>query len=369
MADLTTAYIGLGSNLGDRQRAIGSALHALGRAGGIKVVRVSDVRETVPLGETPQPHFLNAVAEITTTLEPEELLKALKTAEDLLGRVRRQKWGPRTIDLDLLLYGHKNIRLPDLIVPHPQMHLRSFVLEGLCQLEPDLIHPLLKEPMRELLARLARGNFALNLATPQLVSVAGLIGVGKTTLVGRLAKALEGNVLLEPYDTNPFLPQVYAGKKELALDSQLYFLVSRAAQLGPDGLAPGTVFLSDYVFEKELIYAQRLLNEDQFRLYEQIYVAFVERVATPTLVIYLQDSPEHCLERIHRRNRPYEQEIGLDFLEGLHADYEQLFDWWKKCPVVRLPADKVGRDDEAVLSHLALQVKAYLAAGERSKVK
>lgn len=369
MPERTTAYIGLGSNLGDRQRAIGSALHSLGRTVGVEVLRVSDIAETRPLGEAPQPHYLNAVAEIATTRGPEELLGALKTIEDLLGRVRREKWGPRAIDLDLLLYDRQNIRLPDLIVPHPQMHLRSFVLDGLCQLDPSLVHPLLKEPVSVLAARLAGRDFVLDPSAPQVVSVAGLIGVGKTTLVRRLAPLVEGRIVLEPYDTNPFLAQVYAGRKELALDSQLCFLVGRAAQLGPDGLTPGGVVLTDYVFEKELIYAQRLLDADQFRLYEQIYVSFVDRVAPPTLAIYLQDSPEHCLQRIRQRNRPYEQTIGLEFLAALHADYEQLFGWWEKCPVIRVPAERVGVGDEKAIRHLALQVKAYVAASEHSVAK
>lgn len=369
MPESITVYVGLGSNLGDRQRAIGGALHALGRTAGIHVGRVSKTRETLPLGEAPQPHYLNAVAEITTTLGPQDLLKALQAVESLLGRVRRQKWGPRTIDLDLLLYGRQNIRQPDLIVPHPQMHLRSFVLDGLCQLDPNLIHPLFRERVRELSARLAGGDFALDPDAPQLVSIAGLIGVGKTTLVKRLAAALEGQVLLEPYDTNPFLAAVYAGKTELALDCQLYFLLGRAAQLDREALAPPSIFLTDYVFEKELIYAKRLLDSEQLTLYEQIYLSFAEKVATPALVVYLQDWPESCLERIHRRNRPYEQQISPDFLASLHADYEQLFGAWKKCPVLRLPAEKVGMEDEAAIRHLALQVKAYVATSERSVVR
>lgn len=368
MGTLTTAYVGLGSNLGDRQRAIRDALDALARTVGIDVVRVSEAKETSPLGDAPQPDYLNAVAEITTTLAPEELLGSLKRVEDLLGRVRRERWGPRAIDLDLLLYGRQNIRLPDLIVPHPQMHLRSFVLDGLCQLDAGLVHPLLKVPVGELAARVAGGSFALDSSAPQLVSVAGLIGVGKTTLVNRLAPALEAEVLLEPYDTNPFLPEVYAGKSELALDSQLYFLVGRAGQLDPDALSSGRVVLTDYLFEKELIYARRLLDAEQLRLYERIYPAFVDGVAAPTLVVYLQDAPENCLERIRRRNRPYEQRIELSFLEALRADYEQLLAGWKKCPVVRLPAGKVILDDEASLAHLALQVKAYVAASEHSIV-
>jgi deoxyadenosine/deoxycytidine kinase len=105
-----------------------------------------------------------------------------------------------------------------------------------------------------------------------------------------------------------------------------------------------------------------LLTPRQLELYERIYEPFAERVASPVLVIYLQDSAERCLERIHGRNRPYEQGITLEFLEGLAGDYERLFADWTGCPVVRVPASQVGVDDEAALEHVALQVKAYVAS-------
>ena len=221
MAEPTTAYIGLGSNLGDRQRVILDALNGLDRNGHIEVVRVSAILETLALGRSPQPYYLNGVAEIRTTLTALGLLDVLMTTETVLGRTRRGKWGPRTIDLDLLLFGREIIHLPNLIVPHPQMHLRSFVLSGLCELDRELVHPLFREPVGELARRLGGGNFTLDPLVPQLVSIAGLIGVGKTTLMNRLAGALEAETVVEPYDTNPVLPQVYAGKLELALDSQL----------------------------------------------------------------------------------------------------------------------------------------------------
>lgn len=362
MTEQVTAYIGLGSNLGDRQRVIKEALEGLGRHGQIEVVRVSEIKETRPLGPSAQPNYLNAVAEIRTTLTAERLLDVLMTTENILGRVRRGKWTPRTIDLDLLLFGRQIIHVPNLIVPHPQMHLRSFVLNSLCELDSRLVHPLFNEPVDELVRRLAGSDFTLNPAAPQLVSIAGLIGVGKTTLMKRLAVALDAETALEPYDTNPFLTRVYAGQHELALDSQLYFLLSRAQQLTPETLSRAKVSLTDYVFEKELIYARRLLVSEQLDLYEQIYQPFAERAASPVLVIYLQDSPSRCLERIHQRNRPYEQEITLAFLESLNADYERLFADWKRCPVLRLPASQVGIDDEDALAHVALQVKAYVVS-------
>jgi len=362
MAEPTIAYIGLGSNLGDRERVIREAVKTLGRSGPIKILRVSKLAETVPLGDASQPHYLNGVAEIHTTLSATALLELLLNTEDILGRVRRNTWGSRTIDLDLLLYGQEIVHQPNLIVPHPQMHLRSFVLNGLCELNRGLIHPLFNVSVGELAERLGGHDFMLDPTAPQLVNIAGLIGVGKTTLMKRLAGVLGAATVLEPYDSNPFLPQVYAGRHELALDSQLYFLVHRAEQLGAEVLAAQDVSLADYVFEKELIYARRWLEPEQLALYERIYAPFAQRVARPVLVIYLQDEPARCLERIHQRNRPYEQQITLEFLEGLHGDYEQLFTNWTDCPIVRLPASRIAPDDEAALEHVALQVKAYIAS-------
>jgi 2-amino-4-hydroxy-6-hydroxymethyldihydropteridine diphosphokinase len=363
-----TAYIGLGSNLGDRERAIREALRVLGGNGSIEVARVSAIEETAPLGPLPQPKYLNGVAEIKTALKPEELLRKLKAAEAALGRRPGGKWQSRPIDLDLLLFAGEVIRTSGLVVPHPEMHLRSFVLDGLCQLNPELVHPVLQEPVCELARRLGGGNFVLDPSVPQVVSVAGVIGVGKTTLARKLAEALAGEVLFEPYDTNPFLSQVYAGQCELALDSQLYFLVNRARQLDPEALPRDKVFVTDYVFHKEQIYAKRCLDPLQLELYQSIYPAFAQRVARPVLVIYLQDAPARCLERIHGRNRPYEQRISLEFLEGLDRDYETLFADWKLCPVIRMPAARLTGYGDEVVEHLVLQVKAYLATGARSPV-
>jgi 2-amino-4-hydroxy-6-hydroxymethyldihydropteridine diphosphokinase len=362
MTESVTAYIGLGSNLGDRERTIRESLRMLGDDGSIEVTRVSDLLETTPLGQMAQPSYINGVAEIRTTLNPQELLRRFKATEAALGRGPHAKWDSRTIDLDLLLYGDRIIRENELTVPHPDVHLRSFVLEGLCQLRPDLVHPLLQTPMRELLQRLGGGSFVLNPDVPQLISVAGVIGVGKTTLAKKLGEVFRTTVLFEPYDTNPFLPEVYAGKCELALDCQLFFLVHRTQELGQGVLPPGRVAVTDYVFDQEMIYARRLLNPTQLSLYESIYRPFSGLVAAPTLVIYLQDSPANCLQRIHRRNRPYEQGVCLEFLETLAGDYEQMFANWKASPVLRVPASQLTGYAEATVERLVRQIRAYIAA-------
>lgn len=151
-----TAYIGLGSNLGDRRLNLRRALAALDERDGIAVRRVSSFVETEPVGGPPQGPFLNAAAELETTLEPRALLVALHEVERELGRERSVRWGPRTIDLDLLLYGGRVIDEPGLRVPHPRMHERRFVLAPLSAIAPDARHPALDATVRELLDRLDR---------------------------------------------------------------------------------------------------------------------------------------------------------------------------------------------------------------------
>jgi len=154
VAETTTAYIGLGSNLGEREQTIRSALKALAEREGIEVTAVSRLIETAPVGGPPQGDYLNGVAEITTTLGPQRLLQVLLEIEDEFGRARGERWGPRTLDLDLLLYGDAVVETQDLQVPHPRMHERLFVLEPLCDIAPAAIHPVLRATAAELIKRL-----------------------------------------------------------------------------------------------------------------------------------------------------------------------------------------------------------------------
>jgi len=139
---VTRAYVGLGANLGDRERTLREAVDALGAGEGIEVVAVSTLRETEPVGVGQQPRFLNGAAALDTTLESRELLDRLLDVEQRFGRVRVPgEHGPRTLDLDLLLYGDEQIDEPGLTVPHPRLHERRFVLEPLAELAPGLVIP------------------------------------------------------------------------------------------------------------------------------------------------------------------------------------------------------------------------------------
>ena len=139
---MTRAYVGLGANLGDRERMLRAAVDALAAEEGIEVVSVSTLRETEPVGVGEQPLFLNGAAELETTLTARELLDRLLALEQRFGRVRIPgEHGPRTLDLDLLLYGDEVIDEPGLTVPHPRLHERRFVLEPLAELAPGLVVP------------------------------------------------------------------------------------------------------------------------------------------------------------------------------------------------------------------------------------
>jgi 2-amino-4-hydroxy-6-hydroxymethyldihydropteridine diphosphokinase len=140
-------YVGLGSNLGDREQAIRLAVRQLAEIPDTLVQRVSCLYDTEPVGETAQPRFLNAVAELETPLDPRTLLWHLMLIETRLGRVRTRRWGPRTIDLDLLLYADRIIEEEGLSVPHPEMLRRGFVLVPIVELAPRFLHPVTQRPL------------------------------------------------------------------------------------------------------------------------------------------------------------------------------------------------------------------------------
>lgn len=359
MQNSVTAYVGLGSNLGDRQKNINDAIKMLTETEGIELLRTSDIIETKPLAEPAQPNYLNNVVEIKTDLSAQVLHEKTLAIEAALGRTRNLKWSPRTIDLDILFFGDQIINQPNLTIPHHQMHLRTFVLKGLSQLNPQLRHPVLNVSVTELLARLNDSDFLPDPGRAKLISIAGIIGVGKTTLANKLAELLNCTLLLEPYDKNPFMPDVYAGKTDFALDSQLFFLTHRIKQLNSDALQKQKTYVTDYIFDKELIYANRQLNKIQLELYNGIYSSLTSKVTTPMLVIYLTDTPENCLERIHKRNRPYEQEIQLTFLDALYNDYQRLFGEWKTSPVIKIKASKLDYDNNSYFEHLTNQINCY----------
>ncbi|OGW37499.1 MAG: 2-amino-4-hydroxy-6-hydroxymethyldihydropteridine diphosphokinase [Nitrospirae bacterium GWD2_57_9] len=147
-----TAYIGIGSNVGDKKANCLKAVELLKQAG--NVLALSALYYTEPVGYHEQEDFINAVAAFETERSPRELLDLCLRIEDMLGRKRTVRWGPRTIDLDILLYGDVVVNLPDLVIPHPLMATRKFVLVPLAEIAPQAAHPLVKKNASKLLSEL-----------------------------------------------------------------------------------------------------------------------------------------------------------------------------------------------------------------------
>ncbi len=152
MPELPAVYLGLGSNLGNRLANLRMALRLLAPL--CRVEETSSLYETVPVGVEDQPSFYNAVCRVTTGLEPRGLLRHVKSIEFQIGRRPAVHWGPRPIDIDVLLYGETVVEEPDLVVPHPRLAERAFVLAPLAELAPRLRHPVLRKTVRQLLAAL-----------------------------------------------------------------------------------------------------------------------------------------------------------------------------------------------------------------------
>jgi len=155
---MAVAYLGLGSNLGNRRENLDSAVRRLDEQNEISVTKQSSLYETEPYGKTDQPDFINMCVEVDTRISPLELLENVLAIEHELGRVRKEVWGPRTIDIDILLYEDLELSLDDLSIPHKEMHKRAFVLDPLAEIAGGRIHPGLKKTVQSLKEELEAGE-------------------------------------------------------------------------------------------------------------------------------------------------------------------------------------------------------------------
>jgi 3-oxoacyl-[acyl-carrier protein] reductase len=211
---MTTAYIALGSNLGDRWATLSAAVRRLRAEPGLRVVRTSTFYETAPVNCPPgSSEFLNAAVAVETEREPHDVLQLLLRIEREFGRVRTEPNSPRTLDLDLILYADRVINTPELTLPHPRMHERAFVLVPLAEIAPDAVHPTLGKPLRELVAAVPRDDIRPATAPPPPArTLAGLraLVTGSTSGIGRAiatafadhgaAVIVHGRSLLPPLD-------------------------------------------------------------------------------------------------------------------------------------------------------------------------
>lgn len=352
-----TAYLSLGSNLGNRAWNLQRAILEIGERAG-QVTALSSLYRT-PAWGFEGPDFINACVAIRTTLPPERLLEALLGIEQELGRKRTQGEGyaPRPIDLDILYYGDRVVDQPGLRIPHPHLAARAFVLKPLSDIAPQFYHPetgkdtrnLLqacrdRSPIEKLPLRLQKDRAAA-FGELGFIAIEGNIGAGKTTLAQKMAEDMQAKLILERFADNPFLPKFYEDKERYAFPLEMSFLADRYQQY-IDDTAQLDLFhpfmVSDYDIYKSLIFAKITLQEDEFQLYRKLFELMYSEVRKPRLYVYLYQHTERLLEQIARRGRTYELGIPAEYLQQIHRGY---FDFMKNSPELNaLVIDLEGMD-------------------------
>ena len=335
MQILRPTYLSLGSNQGNKLENLQQAIDLIAEKIGT-VVKISSVYKTESWGFKSD-DFLNICIQIATSLNPENLLKAIHEIEHSLGRTRTFEAGykARNIDIDVLLFDTEIIFSKELIVPHKDMLNRKFVMVPLAEIAPNLIHPITKQRIQTCLenctdkSQIEKTDLTLkrpvSLAEKfNYIAIEGNIGSGKTTLATMIAEDFNAKIILERFADNPFLPKFYEDNDRYAFPLEMSFLADRYSQLSDD-LAQFDLFknfiVSDYYIFKSLIFAQVTLQKDEFYLYRKMFDIMYKEISKPDLYIYLyQDTPQ-LIQNIKKRGREYEQNIAPEYLDKIHQGY------------------------------------------------
>lgn len=330
-------HIGLGSNLGRRLYFLQSALNALHTKVG-QVSAISSVYETPAFGFD-GPKFFNVCCTLQTTLGPEELLEKLQHIETELGRAQKSIDGytSRVIDLDILFYENLCLDYSELKIPHPRLRERRFVLQPLCEIAIDFIDPITGKTILELLEscddktpieptneELKPPGLSYQFPKLDYLALEGNIGSGKTSLAHLISSEFNGQLILERFADNPFLPKFYKDPERYAFTLEMSFLADRYQQITED-LGQLSLFkeflVSDYYVFKSLIFSEITLSQEEFRLYRTLFYQMFKDLPRPNLYVYLFQNSPTLIENIKKRGREYEQEISVDYLNKIQKGY------------------------------------------------
>jgi len=332
-----TVYIALGSNKGNKLAFLQTAIDTIFLRIGV-VNKISKVYETPALGFEGDA-FYNACIKVETQLKPKKLLKVLKLIEKELGRKTKKsdKYESREIDLDILFYDDLVFEEKSLIIPHPELHKRRFVLEPLNDIAKDFEHSQLHKRVADLLdscedtsvikpiniwLKNPKKTFAFS--NYNFIAIEGNIGAGKTSLATKIAQDFNAKLILERFADNPFLPKFYKDPERYAFTLEMSFLADRYQQISDD-LSQLDLFkdfmVSDYDVHKSLVFSKVTLPEDEFRLYRKLFYQVYKDIARPDLYVYLYQNTERLQANIKKRGRTYEKEIQDAYLEKINSGY------------------------------------------------
>ncbi|HUH26499.1 MAG TPA: 2-amino-4-hydroxy-6-hydroxymethyldihydropteridine diphosphokinase [Flavobacterium sp.] len=367
--------LALGSNLGNRKEFLSQAIHHIHNHLGF-VAQASAVYETPSWGFDSFP-FYNMCILIHTHLEPEVLLKKLKDLEKQLGRTQKttDTYKARTVDIDIIYFNNLCFDSEELIIPHPQIQFRKFVLVPLNDLHFDWKHPVLHKDTAELLQdrtdtltinkvdyiRLPKEDLLFD--SINFLAIEGNIGSGKTTLTQKIAQDFNAKPILERFADNPFLPKFYETPERYAFPLEMSFLADRYSQLNND-LEQYDLFndfvIADYYIYKSLIFAQITLEQEEVKLYQNIFEALNKEAQKPNLYVYLHQNTGNLLTNIKKRGRDYERDISADYLNKINQGYNEF--------IKTLPPDQVLIIDITTKDFIANH-KDYLEILEEIKGK
>jgi 2-amino-4-hydroxy-6-hydroxymethyldihydropteridine diphosphokinase len=328
-------YLSLGSNQGNKLESLQKAVLLIAEKIGA-VLEIASVYKTPALGFKGD-DFLNTCIKVSTYLPPETLIAYLLDIETKLGRVRKEKntHTDRTIDIDVLLFDDEIIFSKELIVPHPRMLERKFVLTPLAEIAKDTLHPIEKIYVSKCLdnckdtSEITKITETLTRPVPltekyNYIAIEGNIGAGKTSLAKMMSDEFNAKVVLERFADNPFLPKFYEDKERFAFPLEMSFLADRYQQL-TDDLAQFDLFknliVSDYYIFKSLIFAQVTLQKEEYILYRRMFDLMYKEITKPDLYVYLFQNTDRLIKNIKKRGRSYEQNITPEYLEKIHNGY------------------------------------------------
>ncbi len=302
------------------------------------IVKISQVYQTPAVGFDGD-DFLNCVIQIQSHNSPSETLKRVLSIEKEMGRVREESKGytSRPIDIDILFFDTEVIALKDLVVPHPEIQNRRFVLQPLADISATFIHPKLNKSIAELLevtnddSKIVKQSEELrnpildyNISKYRYIAIEGNIGAGKTSLATKIASDFNAKLVLERFKENPFLPKFYKEPDRFAFPLEMSFLADRYQQL-LDDLTQYDLFkenvIGDYDSYKSLIFAKITLQEEEYTLYKKLFHLMHKDLAIPDRYVYLYQNTERLLQNIKNRGRDFEQEIEASYLQKINEGY------------------------------------------------
>jgi 2-amino-4-hydroxy-6-hydroxymethyldihydropteridine diphosphokinase len=328
-------YLSLGTNKGNKFENLQNAIDLI--ADQVDAIqKISSVYKTASWGFESD-DFFNICVQISTNHPPEKLMQILLDIEEELGRERKDSEGyaDRNIDIDILLFDNEIIFSKTLIVPHPKMLARKFVLIPLMEIAQTIMHPIEKKTITVCLqncndsSEISKIGAKLIRPIPitekyNYIAIEGNIGAGKTSLSNMISEDFNAKLILERFAENPFLPKFYKDKERFAFPLEMSFLADRYHQLSDD-LAQLDLFknfvISDYYIFKSLIFAQITLQKDEYVLYRKMFDLMYKEITKPDLYVYLYQNTERLLENIKKRGRDYEQNIEAEYLQKIHEGY------------------------------------------------